>query len=103
VAGLYKFTVTESAKYRHNEAQCIIATSHLHLQYLASFSLNQAGSVLYFVALADAQISLAVPVANSLTFIFTGLMGSLLGERFGSTRMSWRGLCTYDAHYMLLL
>lgn len=60
----------------------------LALQYVVSFALNQAGSVLYFLALADAQISLAVPVTNSLTFIFTGLAGKVLGERFGSKGMS---------------
>lgn len=32
------------------------------------------------------DLSLAVPLTNSLTFIFTGLSGQLLGERFGNAR-----------------
>ncbi|CAG8444811.1 13206_t:CDS:2 [Dentiscutata heterogama] len=30
------------------------------------------------------DLSLAVPIANSLTFIFTALAGSLLGEKAGT-------------------
>lgn len=39
------------------------------------------GSVVYFVALQSTDISLALPVANSLTFVFTALVGWILGER----------------------
>ncbi|KAI4471691.1 hypothetical protein MML48_1g14990 [Holotrichia oblita] len=43
--------------------------------------LNQLGSVLYFFALQNVDISIAVPVTNSLTFIFTAITGIILGER----------------------
>lgn len=49
-------------------------------QYLLPFLLNQCGSVLYFLTLQDTDISLAVPVSNSLTFVFTAMTGWFLGE-----------------------
>lgn len=49
-------------------------------QYLLPFLLNQCGSVLYFLTLQSTDISLAVPVSNSLTFVFTAMTGSFLGE-----------------------
>ena len=36
--------------------------------------------MLYFFLLGDADISLAVPITNSLTFIFTMFSGMILGE-----------------------
>lgn len=43
--------------------------------------LNQLGSIIYFLTLQSTSISLAVPVANSLTFIFTAISGWILKER----------------------
>ncbi|KAF0483845.1 transmembrane protein [Gigaspora margarita] len=37
------------------------------------------------------NLSLAVPITNSLTFIFTALAGSLLGEQAG-TKETWIGM-----------
>ena len=50
-------------------------------RYLVPFLLNQSGSLVYYLTLASADISLAVPIANCLTFIITTLSGRLLGER----------------------
>ncbi|ELU14585.1 hypothetical protein CAPTEDRAFT_134113, partial [Capitella teleta] len=61
----------------------------LNWKYLLPFLLNQSGSVLYYMTLASADLSLAVPVTNSLTFVFTGLGGKLCGEEFGSKRQSY--------------
>lgn len=44
-------------------------------------ALNQLGSVLYFVSLKNVDLTLSVPVANSLTFVFTALSGWILGEQ----------------------
>lgn len=49
-------------------------------QYILPFILNQCGSVLYFLTLQSTDISLAVPVSNSLTFVFTAITGWFLGE-----------------------
>uniref|UniRef100_A0AAY4A828 Transmembrane protein 234 n=1 Tax=Denticeps clupeoides TaxID=299321 RepID=A0AAY4A828_9TELE len=55
----------------------------LNVRYLLPFLLNQSGSVLYYFTLASTELSLAVPVVNSLTFLFTLLVGGLLGEDVG--------------------
>ncbi len=50
-------------------------------RYLLPFLLNQSGSLLYYLTLSTADISLAVPITNCLTFIFTAVSGTLLGEQ----------------------
>ncbi|XP_076646276.1 transmembrane protein 234 homolog [Halictus rubicundus] len=50
------------------------------LKYVVPFVINQCGSVLYFLMLGGTDISLAVPVTNSLTFVVTAITGSMLGE-----------------------
>uniref|UniRef100_A0A1A7WWA5 Transmembrane protein 234 n=2 Tax=Iconisemion striatum TaxID=60296 RepID=A0A1A7WWA5_9TELE len=55
----------------------------LNLKYLVPFLLNQSGSLVYYYTLSTTELSLAVPVANSLTFLFTLLTGKMLGEEFG--------------------
>lgn len=55
------------------------------LQYLLPFLLNQCGGILYILTLQQTELSLAVPVANSLSFIFTAISALLLGEK----RSSW--------------
>ncbi|XP_071964360.1 transmembrane protein 234-like isoform X1 [Antedon mediterranea] len=55
----------------------------LNWKYLVPFLLNQSGSILYYVTLATMDLSIAVPITNSLTFIFTLISGKLLGENVG--------------------
>ncbi|XP_041809621.1 transmembrane protein 234 isoform X2 [Chelmon rostratus] len=55
----------------------------LNLKYLVPFLLNQSGSLVYYYTLSTTELSLAVPVTNSLTFLCTLLTGKLLGEEFG--------------------
>ncbi|KYM92472.1 Intraflagellar transport protein 20 like protein [Atta colombica] len=50
------------------------------MEYIVPFLLNQCGSVLYFLTLQNSDLSLAVPVSNSLTFVFTAITGWFLGE-----------------------
>lgn len=50
-------------------------------QYIVPFLINQCGSVLYVYALQYAHLSVAVPVANSCTFLFTALTAMILGEQ----------------------
>ncbi|XP_060069924.1 transmembrane protein 234-like [Ylistrum balloti] len=50
-------------------------------KYLVPFCINQGGSVIYYLTLATADLSLAVPITNSLTFIFTSISGTLMGEK----------------------
>ncbi|XP_043524505.1 transmembrane protein 234 homolog isoform X3 [Frieseomelitta varia] len=51
-----------------------------NLKYIIPFIINQSGSVLYFLTLSRADISLAIPVTNSLTFVITAMTGWILGE-----------------------
>ncbi|KAG0336250.1 hypothetical protein BG000_006771 [Podila horticola] len=60
-------------------------------QYVLPLVLNLCGSVVYYYTLGKADLSLAVPITNSLTFIFTTLAGILVGESIGSPR-SWLGM-----------
>ena len=50
-------------------------------KYTIPFLINQSASVLYFLTLANTELSVAVPVVNSLTFIFTVVAGVILKER----------------------
>lgn len=49
-------------------------------KYTIPFLINQSGSVLYFLTLSTTDISLALPVTNSLTFVITAVTGWILGE-----------------------
>ncbi|CAG8651120.1 2413_t:CDS:2 [Ambispora leptoticha] len=62
-------------------------------QYIVPLLLNLSGSVVYYYTLGQAgqHLSLAVPITNSLTFIFTTLAAGLLGEEIG-TKETWIGM-----------
>nr|XP_046474409.1 transmembrane protein 234 homolog isoform X1 [Neodiprion pinetum] len=64
------------------------------LKYIIPFVINQCGSVLYFLALQSADLSLAVPVSNSLTFVFTAISGWFLGEEKSDRITSVPADCT---------
>lgn len=73
---------------RSIQASNLIRKFLLEIKYLATewryvlpFLLNQCGSVLYVFTLQSTELSMAVPIANSCTFIFTALVSMLLGER----------------------
>lgn len=77
-----------TAGIRSIQATNIIHKFVLELKYLATewryvlpFLLNQCGSVLYLFTLQGTELSMAVPIANSCTFIFTALVSMLLGDR----------------------
>ncbi|EDV35446.1 uncharacterized protein Dana_GF12494 [Drosophila ananassae] len=50
-------------------------------RYWVPFGLNQCGSALYVWTLQNSSITVAVPVANSLSFAFTAITGYILGEK----------------------
>mmetsp|Transcript_13590 Transcript_13590/g.31529 ORF Transcript_13590/g.31529 Transcript_13590/m.31529 type:complete len:143 (-) Transcript_13590:133-561(-) len=53
-------------------------------QYVVPFAINQCGSLVYYLSLGDADISMAVPIANSTTFMWTALTQVALGEEAGN-------------------
>lgn len=58
-------------------------TLFLNTEYLMPFLLNQSGSLLYYLTLASTDLTLAVPICNSLAIVFTLIVGKLLGEDVG--------------------
>lgn len=50
-------------------------------RFTVPFVINQSGSLLYFWLLGSTEISMAVPIVNSLTFIFTALAARMMGEQ----------------------
>ncbi|XP_046809931.1 transmembrane protein 234 homolog [Lucilia cuprina] len=75
--GVEKINTGSSAKNLWLELKTIIC----RLKYWIPFLLNQSGSVLYVWTLQTCNITVAVPVANSLTFAFTAITGYMLGEK----------------------
>ncbi|CAH1402111.1 unnamed protein product [Nezara viridula] len=49
-------------------------------KYMTPFLINQCGSILYFISLKDSDLTLAVPICNSLAFVWTAVVGWWLGE-----------------------
>ena len=49
-------------------------------RYLLALGLNQMGSVLFYLSLSNTDISIAVPITNSVTFIFTAIVSKIIGE-----------------------
>ncbi|KAF2070779.1 hypothetical protein CYY_007911 [Polysphondylium violaceum] len=49
--------------------------------YAIPMLINLSGSVVFFYTLSQTDISLVVPISNSLTFLFTSLMSMILGEK----------------------
>lgn len=60
-------------------------------QYILPFLCNQLGSVLYVYTLQESELSMAVPIANSCSFLFTALMAMYLGEQ-RPNRLSFLGM-----------
>jgi len=50
-------------------------------RFFVPFLVNQAGSVLFVVLLGSAELSLAVPICNATSFVFTLAVATLLGEK----------------------
>lgn len=74
-------------------------------KYVLPWLVNQAGSLVYLAAVRRAPLSVAVPTANSLAFVFTAITGAAIGaeERLDKWSimgimliMSGTALCCYD-------
>ncbi|XP_037086025.1 transmembrane protein 234-like [Pollicipes pollicipes] len=82
--------IRESGRLRQLAAEIkFLATN---CRYVAAFVTNQLGSVLYFVALGAADLSLASPITSALTFLFTHICGVLLGEPIGNKALTYSGV-----------
>mmetsp|Transcript_5859 Transcript_5859/g.6694 ORF Transcript_5859/g.6694 Transcript_5859/m.6694 type:complete len:110 (-) Transcript_5859:5-334(-) len=50
-------------------------------RFVLPFTLNQSGSLLYYILLGSSELSMAVPICNITTFMFTIVSGLMLGEK----------------------
>ncbi|XP_053123989.1 transmembrane protein 234 isoform X1 [Hemicordylus capensis] len=66
----------------------------LNYKYMVPFVLNQCGSVVYYFTLASTDLTLAVPLCNSLALMFTLATGKMLGEDLGGARAALGMLLT---------
>lgn len=64
-----------------------------HWQFIVPFILNQSGSVVYVYLLGSTEISMAVPICNSLTFVFTAITAHILGEVPVYPFQTYGGMC----------
>ncbi|VEN33677.1 unnamed protein product, partial [Callosobruchus maculatus] len=55
-------------------------------QYILPWLVNQSGSVIYFLTLQSTDLTLSVPLANSLTFVFTAVVSWILEEKLPKKR-----------------
>ena len=57
-----------------------------HWRFALAFLLNQSGSLFYYYMLGSTPVSRAVPICNSLAFVFTAVTAILLGEQVEDPR-----------------
>jgi drug/metabolite transporter (DMT)-like permease len=53
----------------------------VHASVWIPYLLNQSGSVLYYISLAQSDLSVAVPICNALALVFSIGTSYLIGER----------------------
>lgn len=77
--GIQTSTIKTNNKFRQtlHEIKFLI----FRWQYIVPFLLNQSGSILYVYTLQDSDISLAIPIAQACTFLFTALAAIALREQ----------------------
>ena len=50
-------------------------------KFICAYVYDQAGSALYYYVLGKTDLSTAVPIANGLTFVFSGLTEAIVDKR----------------------
>ena len=53
-------------------------------KFILAYIYDQAGSALYYYVLGRTDLSTAVPIANGLTFVFSGLTEAIVKKRIPS-------------------
>lgn len=82
--------VTRKTGNRLADGALQVVATLLNWRFSVPFLLNQTGSLWYFWLLGSTEISVAVPICNSLTFIFTAITARALGEE---QQWTWRTGC----------
>ena len=63
---------------------CLLYLDHFRWKFIAAFLYDRAGSVIYYYTLGDTDLSIAVPIANGLTFAVAGVTEALVDRRLPS-------------------
>lgn len=58
-------------------------------KFVIPLMMNQSGSAVYAMSLGSNELTLAVPLANAMTFVCTTLAGALCGERLENRLTYW--------------
>ncbi|XP_025204471.1 transmembrane protein 234 homolog [Melanaphis sacchari] len=77
------FLKAATNKVKRNKTFNIISEVINHVtnwHYMIPFIINQCGSLLFYFTLKYSDISLAVPIANGVSFVSTSIVGTLIGE-----------------------
>ena len=75
----------------------------LDYRFSVPFLINQCGSIANNILLGAAPISLVSPITNALTFLFTALTASFLGEKINFTLKKAFGIVCILAGFALCL
>ena len=73
--------VEERSRIKHKESRLLASlNSFLNVRVWLPYVLNQSGSIVFYILLANSKLSLAVPICNALALLFSFLTSLVLGE-----------------------
>ena len=70
------------ASYTRKEGANELMTLLMNWRWVLAFLSNQMGSILFYLTLKDADLSMAVPTCQATTLVFTVVGAVLMGEQF---------------------
>jgi hypothetical protein len=73
---------TKSSRRTSKNDSFLLASlkSFLNVKVWLPYALNQSGSIVFYILLAKSDLSLAVPICNSLALLFSIITSLMLGE-----------------------
>jgi len=78
-----------------SQCQAISASFPFLFQRYWALVLNLSASALFFFTIQEVEVSLAVPLSNGTTFVFTALVGHLLLEKRTHPVLVPLGICLH--------
>ena len=69
----------------------VVLMTFLNLRVWLPYLLNQMGSIVFYVLLANSDLTLAVPICNSLAMLFSFLTSACLGETIDKPLRAFAG------------
>ena len=93
------------SQHKHSSFIVKILMILTNWKFYVPYLLNQSGSLVFYYLLSTSEVSMSVPIVNSLTQIFTFLGSLALGEKMTNLPLAVAGsilitlgvsLCVYD-------